>query len=58
LADFLKQLEARIATHPDQAVAHLLWPCFNPDVAARSAPSRPHGLISAVPSRRSTTFVR
>jgi lauroyl/myristoyl acyltransferase len=30
LADYLKALEARIATFPTQAVAHLLWPCFNP----------------------------
>jgi lauroyl/myristoyl acyltransferase len=28
VADYLKQLEARIAIDPSQAVAHLLWPCF------------------------------
>ncbi len=28
VADYLKQLEARIATCPADAVAHLLWPCY------------------------------
>ena len=37
VADYLKQLEARIATDPAQAVAHLLWPCFNHSVADRPA---------------------
>jgi phosphatidylinositol dimannoside acyltransferase len=28
VADYLKQLEARIATTPADALAHLLWPCY------------------------------
>ena len=28
VADYLKQLEARIATSPADAVAHLIWPCY------------------------------
>jgi lauroyl/myristoyl acyltransferase len=28
VSDYLKQLEARIATCPADAVAHLLWPCY------------------------------
>ena len=28
VADYLKQLEARIATCPADAVAHLVWPCY------------------------------
>lgn len=28
VADYLKQLEARIATSPADAVAHLVWPCY------------------------------
>jgi phosphatidylinositol dimannoside acyltransferase len=28
VADYLKQLEARIATSPSDAVAHLVWPCY------------------------------
>ena len=35
VADYLKQLEARIATRPADAVAHLLWPCYE-------SPSTPH----------------
>ncbi len=28
VADYLKQLEARIATSPADAIAHLTWPCY------------------------------
>lgn len=28
VVDYLKQLEARIALAPEEAVAHLLWPCY------------------------------
>lgn len=45
VADFLKQLEARIASHPAQAVAHLLWPCFHPTTSEAAA-------TSVVPERR------
>ncbi len=34
VADYLRQLEARIANSPADAVAHLVWPCYEP---------RPHG---------------
>ena len=37
VADYLKQLEARIASEPAQAVAHLLWPCFNHSVTEGQA---------------------
>ncbi len=30
VADYLKQLEGRIAISPADAVAHLLWPCYSP----------------------------
>ena len=39
VADYLKELEARIANEPAHAVAHLLWPCFQPSVTDPSAPS-------------------
>jgi hypothetical protein len=55
LADYLKQLEARIATCPTQAVAHLLWPCFNPSDSSRAAAPRPHTLPMTRPSRRNAT---
>ena len=48
VADFLGQLEARIANDPAQAVAHLLWPCFNPSAGPAGQPGR-----RARPSRRS-----
>jgi phosphatidylinositol dimannoside acyltransferase len=35
VADYLKQLEGRIANAPADAVAHLVWPCYEP----RPAPS-------------------
>ena len=46
VADYLRQLEARIANSPADAVAHLVWPCYEP---------RPHGAIPArtrAPRRR------
>ncbi len=30
VADYLKQLEGRIANSPADAVAHLFWPCYEP----------------------------
>lgn len=53
VADFLKQLEARIATYPAQAVAHLLWPCFHPASQRKSGSPRLHASQEARPSRRS-----
>ncbi len=51
VADHLKQLEARIANDPAQAVAHLLWPCFNPTVSTPRAIPRSSAAIGR-PSRR------
>jgi lauroyl/myristoyl acyltransferase len=41
LADYLKQLEARIATHITQAVPYLLWPSYDPATAGPRSPSAP-----------------
>jgi phosphatidylinositol dimannoside acyltransferase len=41
VADYLRQLESRIANSPADAVAHLVWPCYEP---------RPH----TAPKSRST----
>jgi hypothetical protein len=30
IADYLRQLESRIANSPADAVAHLVWPCYEP----------------------------
>jgi lauroyl/myristoyl acyltransferase len=40
VADYLKQLEARIATRPADAVAHLLWPCYESPVAPHKRPRK------------------
>ncbi len=42
VADYLKQLESRIANSPADAVAHLVWPCYEP---------RPHADRSPRPAR-------
>jgi lauroyl/myristoyl acyltransferase len=41
VADYLKQLEGRIANAPADAVAHLVWPCYEPRhaPAASGAPA-------------------
>ena len=55
VAEYLRQLEARIATSPAQAVAHLLWPCYSPargQLATASA--GPHRPVHVRPSRRAT----
>ncbi len=47
VADYLKQLEARIATSPADAVAHLGWPCY------QSPPTPPpHHHIRRADTRR------
>ena len=51
VADHLKHLEARIANEPAQAVAHLLWPCFDP-TAFRSATRSGASARIGRPSRR------
>jgi phosphatidylinositol dimannoside acyltransferase len=40
VADYLKQLEARIATSPADAIAHLLWPCYQSPPALTSTRKR------------------
>jgi len=52
VADYLKQLEARIATEPAQAVAHLLWPCFHPSSSDCPASRASHAPNLTRPSRR------
>ena len=51
VADFLKQLEPRIATHPAQAPAHLLWPCFHPAFQRIAASSELHATWKTRPGR-------
>jgi lauroyl/myristoyl acyltransferase len=58
VADYLKQLEARIATDPAQAVAHLLWPCFNHSVADHPVPRAEHVPGMTRPSRRNAASAR
>jgi lauroyl/myristoyl acyltransferase len=53
VADFLKDLEARIATLPAQAVAHLLWPCFQRPGGTGPSMQRVPARRSNRPSRRS-----
>jgi phosphatidylinositol dimannoside acyltransferase len=48
VADYLKQLEARIEASPADAVAHLAWPCYVSPPAATHQPAR----RTASPSRR------
>jgi lauroyl/myristoyl acyltransferase len=41
VADYLKQLEGRIASCPADAVAHLLWPCYeSPSPCRKQVPKR------------------
>jgi lauroyl/myristoyl acyltransferase len=54
VADYLRQLEARIANYPAQAVAHLLWPCFSPARGRRVSCAGLHYLTQARPSRRAS----
>lgn len=58
VADYLKGLEARIATDPAQAVAHLLWPCFNHSVADRAVAHAGQALDMTRPSRRNEVSAR
>jgi lauroyl/myristoyl acyltransferase len=57
IADYLKQLDARIANEPAQAVAHLLWPCFNP-IATTSKAMRKPTVAMDRPSRRNPATSR
>jgi lauroyl/myristoyl acyltransferase len=47
VADYLKQLEARIATSPADAVAHLIWPCYESPPAPVHPQSRKRRRIAA-----------
>ncbi len=54
VADYLKQLEAQIALAPEEAVAHLLWPCYE----SRGAdPSEPQPAPTKRPRRRAVPAV-
>ena len=48
VADYLKQLEARIASSPADAVAHLVWPCYQ----SPSLPQKPMRKRKTVSSSR------
>ncbi|QEH37734.1 hypothetical protein OJF2_63250 [Aquisphaera giovannonii] len=52
LADYLKNLEGRIAARPDQAAAHLLWPCYHPAEGPPAASPNPDPTSTPRPSRR------
>ncbi len=58
VADYLKQLEARIATEPTQAVAHLLWPCFHPSSLDSPGASVEQDASMPRPSRRNAAAAR
>jgi phosphatidylinositol dimannoside acyltransferase len=46
VADYLKQLEARIEASPADAVAHLAWPCYVSPPAPTHQPSRRRAIIT------------
>jgi lauroyl/myristoyl acyltransferase len=45
---YLARLESEIATHPADAVAHLLWPCYGPPPAAPLTDGRPSRRVAVV----------
>ena len=50
VARYLSRLDARVAAHPADAVAHLLWPCYGPpraDTSARPLALRPSRRVAA-----------
>ncbi len=53
VADYLRQLEARIANSPADAVAHLVWPCYEPHPhtppASKAARSRRRKALPTTP---------
>ncbi|MDR3636820.1 MAG: hypothetical protein P4L84_23650 [Isosphaeraceae bacterium] len=50
VACYLKRLEAAITARPDDAPAHLLWPCYGPPAtAATAAAPRPSRRVAAAP---------
>ncbi len=54
VAHYLSRLERAIATHPSDAVAHLLWPCYGPPLPTRSLCP----LAALRPSRRAAVAAR
>jgi lauroyl/myristoyl acyltransferase len=46
---YLDRLERAIATHPADAVAHLLWPCYGPPTRQAVTAPRPGRRVAAVP---------
>ena len=55
LADYLKQLEARIATHTTQAVPYLLWPSYEPPAPGLSPAADPRPLPATRLRRRNAS---
>jgi len=57
VADYLKQLEARIATCPADAVAHLLWPCYRapaPLISPAGTPRRRRNSLMSLDTMKSS----
>ena len=54
VADYLKQLEARIEASPADAVAHLGWPCYVSPPASAHQPSRRRS-VAAVAEQRTNS---
>ena len=52
VADYLRQLESRIANAPADAVAHLIWPCYEPRPATATPAHRRSADADASPSGR------
>ncbi len=46
---YLDRLEDAIAARPDDAVAHLLWPCYGPPARRSVSTPRPGRRVAAVP---------
>jgi lauroyl/myristoyl acyltransferase len=52
VARYLARLDAEIAAHPADAVAHLLWPCYGPPHAEACAGARAQAAPALRPGRR------
>ena len=48
VARYLARLDAEIAAHPSDAVAHLLWPCYGPPAPTPKVALRPSRRVAAV----------
>jgi lauroyl/myristoyl acyltransferase len=40
IADYLRELECRIENSPENAIAHLVWPCYEPGSITPATPGR------------------